>query len=77
MHASLLTAFVPAEVMVPVCEVDVLFVEDGTPLKRGSCISQHTRMSASVSQSEKQFIERCVMKRGETEDVGACKVVIS
>ena len=33
--ARLLGAFVPAQVVVPVREVDVFFVEDGAPLERG------------------------------------------
>ena len=38
MYAGLLTAFVPAKVMVAVGEVDVFFMEDGGPLEGGPCI---------------------------------------
>ena len=36
MHTRLLRRLVPAEVMMAVCKVDVVFVEDGTPLEGSS-----------------------------------------
>ena len=38
MHACFLGRLVPAEVVVAVGEVDVVFVEDGGPLKGCSCV---------------------------------------
>lgn len=45
-HARLLTAFVPAEVVVTVGEVDVVLVEDRGPLERGACIARSASTSA-------------------------------
>ena len=38
MHACFLGRLVPAEVVVAVGKVDVVFVEDGGPLEGGSCV---------------------------------------
>lgn len=37
-HAGLLGGLVPAQVVVAVGEVDVVFVEDGAPLEGGGCL---------------------------------------
>ena len=46
---GLFSGLVPAEVVVAVSEVDVVFVEDGGPLERGGCMKEITLAIISVS----------------------------